>query len=70
MAIYCTTFPSTRPSLNFLVHPAFMWGLPKIRASPNFQATPQAGAAIAAPYDSSEGGTHEPRQDQKVLGAL
>jgi len=49
-----------------LVHPGFVWVPPKIRASPNFRATAQAGTETAAPCDSRDGDPQETQQDLQV----
>ena len=50
----------------FFVQRGFMWIPLKIRASPNYRATAQAGAAIAAPCDSFDGDPQETQKDQKT----
>ena len=49
--------------LSLLVPPGFVWVPPEIRASPNFRATAQAGAATAAPCDSCDGDPQETQKD-------
>jgi hypothetical protein len=54
--------PDWRTTIGW-VHPGFVWVPPKIRASPNFRATAQAGAAVTAPCDSCDGDPQETEKD-------